>query len=40
MSVRNLNPVAVIGHKYLVIENPETSIKTLEGRAMNKKKNI
>ena len=40
MSVRNLNPVAVIGHKYLVIENPETSIKMLEGRAMNKKKNI
>ncbi len=31
--VRNLNPVDVMTHKYLIIENPEVSLKTLVSRA-------
>ncbi len=31
--VRNLNPVAVLAHKYLVIENPEAAFKVLLARA-------
>ena len=31
--VRNLNPVDVMTHKYLIIENPEVSLKTLSSRA-------
>ena len=30
--VRNLNPVDVLAHKYLVIENPEAAFKVLLGR--------
>jgi len=30
--VRNLNPVVVLGHKYLVIENPDEAIRVLSGR--------
>ena len=30
--VRNLNPVAVLAHKYLVIENPEAAFKVLLAR--------
>ena len=30
--VRSLNPVAVLSHKYLVIENPEAAFKTLLSR--------
>lgn len=29
---RNMNPVDVIGHKYLIIENPEVALKTLANR--------
>ena len=36
-SVRNLNPVSVLGHTYLIIENPEQSVKTLESRISKKK---
>ena len=35
--VRNLNPVSVLKHKYLVIENPKASVVILEGRANSKK---
>ncbi len=31
--VRNLNPVDVMAHKYLIIENPEASLKALAARA-------
>ncbi len=31
--VRNLNPVDVMAHKYLIIENPEASLKALSARA-------
>ncbi len=37
-NAKNLNPVSVLASKYLIIESPEVSIKTLEGRAVNKKK--
>ena len=37
-SVRNLNPVAVLGSKYVVIENPEASVAIIQSRASNKKK--
>jgi large subunit ribosomal protein L4 len=37
MSVRNLNPVAVLGHKYLIIENPEASVAIIQSRVSNKK---
>lgn len=30
--VRNLNPLAVLSHKYLVIENPEVAFETLKAR--------
>lgn len=30
--VRNLNPVEVLGHKYLVIENPTEAVTVLTGR--------
>jgi large subunit ribosomal protein L4 len=32
-AVRNLNPVAVLGAKYLIIENPEAAVAILEARA-------
>jgi large subunit ribosomal protein L4 len=38
VDVRNLNPVSVLGHSYLVLENPEASVKVLEGRAAKNKK--
>src|SRR5262249_34522668 len=31
-SVKDLNPVDLLGYKYLVIENPETAFKTLSLR--------
>lgn len=31
--VKNLNPLDVLNHKYLVIENPAEAVKFLEGRA-------
>lgn len=34
---RNLNPVAVLGSKYLIITNPEESVKLFEGRGTQKK---
>ena len=37
-SVRNLNPVSVLGHVYIVIENPEASIAIIQSRTINKKK--
>lgn len=33
--VRNLNPVSVLGHKYVIFENPAESIKVLEARLRN-----
>lgn len=36
--VRNLNPVDVLKYKYLVIENPELSLKILAGRISSKAK--
>lgn len=30
--VRNINPVEVLAHKYLIIENPEAAFKTLAAR--------
>ena len=30
--VKNLNPLDVLNHKYLLIENPEESVKFLESR--------
>ncbi|MGH7250081.1 MAG: 50S ribosomal protein L4 [Minisyncoccia bacterium] len=33
VSVRNLNPLAVLGSTYLVIENPEAAVAILETRA-------
>ena len=35
-SVRNLNPVAVLGSKYVVIENPEASVAIIQSRATKK----
>ncbi|MBI5645075.1 50S ribosomal protein L4 [Candidatus Kaiserbacteria bacterium] len=37
--VANLNPVSVLKYKYLVIENPSTSIPVIEKRARAKTKN-
>lgn len=37
MDVRSLNPVAVLGSSYLVIENPEASLAIVEHRASKKK---
>ena len=34
--LRNLNPVDVLSHKYLVIENPEAAFKALIARAKSK----
>lgn len=34
--VRSMNPVAVMSHKYLIIEKPEAAFKTLLARAMSK----
>lgn len=34
MNVRDLNPVAVLGSSYLILENPETGLKFLESRAV------
>jgi hypothetical protein len=31
-AVRDLNPLAVLKHKYLVIENPAASVAILEAR--------
>ena len=31
--VKNLNPLDILNHKYLLVENPEASIKFLESRA-------
>ncbi|MEK7107439.1 MAG: 50S ribosomal protein L4 [Patescibacteria group bacterium] len=36
MNARNLNPVAVLRYKYLVIENPEASIAVIQSRASKK----
>lgn len=36
MSVRDLNPVAVLGSSYLILENPEAGLKALESRAAKK----
>ena len=36
-SVRNLNPVSVLGSSYLIIENPEAAIAILSQRADSKK---
>lgn len=35
--VRNLNPVSVLKHTYLVLENPEAAIAILKNRAQEKK---
>ena len=35
--MRNLNPVAVLGSKYLVIENPQAGVAILEARASKNK---
>jgi large subunit ribosomal protein L4 len=35
-TVSNLNPVTVLKHKYVIIENPEASIKIVEKRASKK----
>jgi len=37
-SVRNLNPVSVLGHAYIVIENPEAAVAIIQSRTINKKK--
>lgn len=36
-AVRDLNPLAVLKHKYLVIENPAASVAILESRVSRKK---
>lgn len=36
MSVLDLNPVAVLGNSYLVMENPKNSLSVLEGRVAKK----
>ncbi|MDO8481982.1 MAG: 50S ribosomal protein L4 [bacterium] len=35
-SARNLNPVSVLGSKYLIIENPEATVAIISARAKNK----
>lgn len=35
VNVQNLNPLEVLGHTYLIIENPLESIKKLEGKIKN-----
>ncbi|MEX2010356.1 MAG: 50S ribosomal protein L4 [Parcubacteria group bacterium] len=34
LEARNLHPLALLEYKYLVIENPETALKNLPGRAL------
>ncbi len=34
--LRNINPVDVLAHKYLIIENPEAAFKALSARAKSK----
>lgn len=36
VNVRNLNPVTVLGHKYIIMENPEAAIKILGSRITKK----
>ncbi len=38
-TIANMNPVEVLKHKYVIIENPEASIKIVEKRAAKKAKN-
>ena len=35
--VRNLNPVSVLSHRYLIIEDPKASVSILESRSAKKK---
>lgn len=35
-SIRNINPVSVLGSKYMIIENPEASVAIISQRAKNK----
>lgn len=39
-TVANLNPVSVLKYKYVIIENPEASIKIVEKRASAKKATV
>ncbi len=34
MEARNLHPLALLNYKYLVLENPEVSIKDLPGKSL------
>ena len=36
VSVRDLNPVSVLGSTYLILENPEEAVKIVESRIKNK----
>jgi len=36
LAVRNLNPVAVLGASYLIVENPEAAVKIVEHRVARK----
>lgn len=36
--VRDINPVEILQHKYVLVLNPEVSLKTLEARVAGKKK--
>ncbi|MDO8522097.1 MAG: 50S ribosomal protein L4 [bacterium] len=36
VSVRNINPVSVLGNAYIVIENPEASVAIIQSRASKK----
>lgn len=36
-SIRNINPVSVLGSKYMIIENPEASVAIIQNRASKKK---
>jgi large subunit ribosomal protein L4 len=38
VAMRNLNPVSVLGHSYLVIENPEAAVAIVAQRASKKNK--
>ena len=38
VEARNLDIISLLGHKYLVIENPETSLKALPGTSLFEKK--
>jgi large subunit ribosomal protein L4 len=39
VEARNMDLVSLLGHKYLVIENPEEAFKVFPGSALTKKKN-